>query len=769
MNITQESISNEVVSGRLVAAGTFPLLATRLRVEARGGMARVVCEQRFENWHTEPLHVTYSLPLPADAAVSGFAFTIGERRIVGDIARTADARAQFEEALLSGRSAALLEQDRSSLFAQELGNIPPGASITAEVTLDQPLQWADGEWEWRFPTTVMPRYLGEPGRVPDAMRISQDVATSLSTRFQLSLCVADTLREGTQPSSPSHPLKIALGANGGDIELAAEGGAPLDRDLVVRWAVADGEVGIALSVARGAASTARCEHAYGLLTVVPPEGNAATVPRDLIVLLDTSGSMSGEPLDQARRVVSSLLDSLHEDDTFELLEFSNFARRWREKPVHATEAACTEALAWLAKLRASGSTEMHTAISDALRPVRELAQRQVILVTDGAIGFESEVIAEISAALPSNCRLHTVGIGSAVNRSLTGPAARAGRGIELVLGLGEDVERAVARLLRRTSAPVLVDLSVSGSALLAFAPARLPDLFAGAPLRLGVQLRPEGGSLSVEGVLAGGERWKHTLTVSPVALGSGPPAHLAFFGRESVEDLELELAAGGAARAIDAQIEQAGLAFRIATRKTSWLAMTEEATVDPTAPTRKLRMPHQLPHGTSVDGVGLRGAAPATRSLRRLSLGGAPSMPAPAAASGSAKTRSPHAPPAAPPPAEEVRAYSMDHSFGGALDEEPRVIEMRGASRSLGARRLVVTVSIDRDDFDWTHGDRIELEWASGERRSAIAGASSTRAGVVGSGQVVRLVLDFDQDRPAGEPVWVRVHDAKRTLQIRIS
>jgi Ca-activated chloride channel homolog len=164
--------------GRLVATDgrPLPLQGAALRAEASGGLARVVLEQRFRNPHPDPLHVTYVLPLPVDGAVSGFAFRIGERRVVGEVDRRAAARERFEEAILEGRTAALLEQDRASLFTQELGNIPPGAEVVAELTIDQRLRWLDGgAWEWRFPTVVAPRYLGADGRVPDAPRVAVDV------------------------------------------------------------------------------------------------------------------------------------------------------------------------------------------------------------------------------------------------------------------------------------------------------------------------------------------------------------------------------------------------------------------------------------------------------------------------------------------------------------------------------------------------------------------------------------------------------------------
>lgn len=161
----KNSASFEPGANAVCSASALPLSSVRLEVEARGGLARVVLSQRFENHHDEALAVTYSLPLPPDAAISAFAFRLGERRIVGEIAPRADARERFEAALAEGRTAALLDQERETLFTQELGNVPPGVAVEVEIVLDQRLVWThDGEWEWRFPTTVLPRYLGAPGR-----------------------------------------------------------------------------------------------------------------------------------------------------------------------------------------------------------------------------------------------------------------------------------------------------------------------------------------------------------------------------------------------------------------------------------------------------------------------------------------------------------------------------------------------------------------------------------------------------------------------------
>jgi len=602
--------------GRMISTSgrALPLLGAVLAADAAGGIARVTVEQRFHNPHAEPLAVTYSLPLPADGAVSGFSFRVGGRRTVGEIDRKRAARERYEQALMEGRSAALLEQDRSSLFTQEIGNIPPGEEVTVEVSIDQRLRWLDeGAWEWRFPTVVAPRYLGTPGTVPDADRVAQDVAGApLAARFALSCTLRDVAPEGLRPESPSHVLEASRSGTAVRVALRERAGAALDRDVVVRWKVAAPRVGVALETGRAAGGRGATRHAHGLLTVVPPsvDAGAGAVPRDLIVLLDTSGSMAGEPLAQAVRVTSALVDTLRAGDRLEMIEFSSAPRRWKSGAVAATDPARREAVAWLRALRASGSTEMRTGILEALAGVRPDAQRQVVLITDGQIGFESQVVAAICDRLPPASRLHTVGVGSAVNRSLTGPAARAGHGVEVVIGLGEDPERAAARLVARTDRPLLVDLALSGSALIEHAPARLPDLFAGAPALVGVALRPEGGELVVRGRTLEGT-WEQRLQVAPRDPGQGNLAAVTLFGREAVEDLETRLAAGGYAGDLDEAIEQIGVDFQISTRLTSWIAVSAQQTVDPGDPLRRERMPHELPYGMSAEGLGLRRASAA--------------------------------------------------------------------------------------------------------------------------------------------------------------
>ena len=508
--------------------------------------------------------------------------------------------------------------------------------------------------------------------------------------------------------------------------------------------------------------------AYGLLTITPPVATSRgrALARDLVVLLDTSGSMEGEPLAQARRVVSALIESLADEDRLELIAFSTAPTRWKRGAVAATAAARRAALAWLAALRAGGGTEMRDGILEALRPLRADSQRQVVLVTDGLIGFESEVVGAIATRLPASSRVHTVGVGSAVNRSLTAAAARAGRGVEVLAGVGEDAEPAARRLVARTAAPLVVELALSGSALLGYAPTALPDLFAGAPARLSLRLRAEGGEVEVRGRTTEGT-FREVVRVAPCASGEGRPAVLRLHAREAIEDLETRVAAGE--RGHDAEIERLGLTFQVATRLTSWIAVSEEPTVDPGAPTRRERMPQQLPHGMSVEGLGLR-------------AGTAGPMPAMAIAGAPMRTRAMMIPASPPPPADGlfrakrglVGAGGGDSEGGsdedevlydrGEVEEEPR--RLRGRITLRSGDQLVVEIDVDGADLEWAPGAAVELTWPDG-RRAPAALRQSTRPGTVPAGQTIRLVIELAASE--GPPEEIRIEGASGTLIVVIS
>jgi hypothetical protein len=331
--------------------------------------------------------------------------------------------------------------------------------------------------------------------------------------------------------------------------------------------------------------------------------------RDVTVLIDGSGSMQGEPLDLAKRVVRELVGSLELGDRFELLVFSDRVEKLTSGLVYATPKLRQEAIDRLDRVQASGGTEMLDAVEQALGSLRNDAQRQIVLVTDGQVSFEAEVIGRIARQSLGGSRVHAVGIGSAPNRALLRGIAAAGRGVELSASDAATATEAALRLCTATVSPVLVDLSASGDAVLAAAPAAPRDVFAGQPALLTLELAPAGGTLELRGRLAGAaEPWVWRTTV-PAAGADRPPASTlpigAIHGRERILDLELEQMCTPDAAAIDVRIEACAMRHRIVSSRTSLVAIAEVPTVDPRAPRRRERLAVEVPLGVSAEGSGL--------------------------------------------------------------------------------------------------------------------------------------------------------------------
>ncbi|NCG18142.1 MAG: VWA domain-containing protein [Rhodobacterales bacterium] len=762
---------------QLVAADGRELALSHVHLEATAGqgLACTIVRQTFHNPWSEPLQLHYLLPLPADGAVIDFAFTIGERRITGKVAEKQSARQQFEQAILEGRTAALLEQDRPNLFTQELGNVPPGVSIPAEITIEHPLNWSVDSWQYRFPTVVAPRFHGN--RTPDASRISVDVLDGPApARATLQLTLQET------PTAPPCSSTHAIDVQDSTVSLGA--GVALDRDIAVSWKVGSAQPGTSIRVCRPSEDAT----AYAQLTLIPAQPDfQVAVARDLILLLDTSGSMGGRPLQQLKDLCRAMIQSLTDRDRLEMISFSSRTSPWKSGPVSMSAANRAAALSWLESQQAGGGTHMHTAILEAITPLRSDAQRQVVLVSDGLIGFEHEIIGTVLNKLPSGSRVHAVGVGSGVNRGLMTPLARAGAGVEVVLGLDESVDKAKQTLLRRTTAPLITELQVSGAALVGQG-LRSVDVYAGSPSRLSLAVQASGGTLTLTGRTATGP-WQTTVNVPPTAPGEGRRGIATRWARDAVADLELQRAAGQS-EGVDAAITALGLQHRIATRLTSWLAVSDEVTVDPGAPIRKVDVPQALPYGMSAQGVGLRTtSSPQPKAMRlRMASRSAmapPAPPMPALRAGSAapsrldaakqskKSKRlvekvmdvmggffPGPEPAAEYPAsapmeesaefdafEREEEEAADHDvFLDAPDEGGAVIHARIRLRKDGT--LVLEWVLDQD-VDW---DPADLKLIDGTTLSVAKG--TTRAGALTAGQTVRITLRWDDARPLPALQW---------------
>ena len=428
---------------------SYPLESARVEAHASGGIVLSTLVQKYKNPYPEILDVSYTLPLPADAAVVGYVMTLGDRVIRGEVRKRAEARAEFEKALVEGRTAALLEQERDDTFTQRLGSLPAGQSAEITIEVLHPLQFlvATGgegcQWQYRFPTVVGVRYQGAEGRVPDAETLEVDRSESsgaIPTRIELALSVTGADGETIRRIDPM----------------------PLDRDLVVRFPAAGPKIGAHLVEGTGLPGDSG---RYGLVTITPPSVPEVQFARDVTLLIDASGSMSGPPIEWAKGVAAGLLDSLNEGDRFEIITFASRPVALTKGLVPADRNALDDARRALASVSASGGTEMVKAVIDALKPLRRGSQHQVVLITDGQIGFEDEVVAQVVRALPDGARLHLVGVGAAPNRTLTCRAARAGRGTESFVCGNDDLEGAVRRLVVATARPVLTDIRIESAAV----------------------------------------------------------------------------------------------------------------------------------------------------------------------------------------------------------------------------------------------------------------------------------------------------------------
>jgi Ca-activated chloride channel family protein len=724
---------------RLVSASgeTLPLRRITLTAEAAGGLVRSTLCQHFTNPYPNPLELTYAFPLPADGAVAAYEIRAGDRVIKGRVERREAARAQFEAARVTGRTAALVEEERPNLFTQRMGNIPAATDVIVELTIDHRLAWIPGgAWEWRFPTVVAPRYLGGQGRVPDADAVTVDVvAGATAATASVALTIADDL--SAPPVSPSHRLLVTAHT----VTLDAD--AALDRDIVVRWSAAVNKPGCAVrrSFPVGERDVAS---AYGLLTIVPPVASDTRVPRDLVLLLDVSGSMQGRPLEQLKSVVEVLIQTLGDDDRLEMVAFASAPKRYQAAPVRATADERRKACAWIHNLKADGGTELISAIGEALRPLRAGVARQVVVVTDGLIGFESPAVRSIRDGLPAGSRLHAVGVGSAPNRAFLRPAARAGRGTEVLITLDEAAESCVSRIAAALREPVVVDVAVQGTAL-AGAPPRLPDLATGSPILAPLQLRPEGGTLVVSGRTANGA-WEEHVDVPATQSGEGLAAIAALWARETIEDLELDLACGGSRVEIDRRIEQLALQHSISSRLTSWIAVAETPSVDPREPVRVERIPQALPYGMSAHGLGLFDLFSGEDSLI---MGASPdalvarcAMPIRAARSSRASEFEPLASPRLSARLRELTERLRDGFKSSQRRGAKPIIQLLGKLLPTPGQPTATIEFLVTSPLDWQPAETVTM---AGVKVKVVA-QRTTRPGPVPAKSLIRLTLEAPPD-----------------------
>ena len=545
----------------------LPLRATRVRAEVHGPLATTTVRQEFVNSFAGTIEVAYLFPLPEDAAVHEFVVELGERRIRGVVRPREQARRLYEAALREGHTAALLDQERPNLFRQRLGNLRAGEDVVVRLQYVHTCAFADGWHEYVFPAAVGDRYL-PPGRNDDLV-VDSTVDPGDVARLDLSVALDAGVRI-EEIESPQYEVEIdELGPDRAEIRLHPRDGLP-DRDFVLRWRVGDDDL-------RSAVFThADARGGFWSVVLYPPrlEQRGPRQPLDLVLVLDSSGSMEGAPLEQMQRAAIGLLERLRPEDSFQLLRFSDAPWEWHEGPLAATRDNLRAAIEAIEDLRADGGTEMTRAIATTLARPRVPGRLQNLwLISDGFIGNEADVLREVDAAL-GGARLFTLGVGSSVNRYLMTALARVGGGASAVLLPRDRPDRVVDAFLDQVTRPALTGLELDwrGTDTRASTPRRVPDLFAGRMVVLSGRFDgPGGGSLRIRGRTADGSVEREMVLDVPVPRDDAEAVALLWARRRLTELADRRVVEPGPQ--IDAAIRELALEFGLVSDLTSFVAV----------------------------------------------------------------------------------------------------------------------------------------------------------------------------------------------------
>lgn len=681
------------------SAGFVPLRHTSIQAEISGFVARISVTQEFENVLPNAVEAIYVFPLPHESAVDGMTMRVGGREIRAVIREREEARKIFEAARDAGHTAALLDQERPNIFTQSVTNIPPNGKVEITLSVIEMLKYEAGTYEFAFPLVVGPRYVpGTPvaapdrGTIPDtdqvqdASKISPPVAgvhtgdahaghdVSIEVNLAAGVYVSDV-------TSTSH--KISAERTGPDsfhVRLANDATLP-NKDFILKYKAAG--TGIADAVLAHAGPSGN----YFTLIVQPPDRipDSDVTPRELIFVLDTSGSMDGFPLEMAKKTIQRALDNLRPNETFNLITFAGDTRILFPQPVPASKENVGAAKQVLAGAYGGGGTEMMKAIRTALgddagKNKQSAVQRVrvVCFMTDGYVGNDAEIVAEVQKH--PEARVFAFGIGTAVNRFLLSKMAEEGHGeVEFVTAPGE-AQPAADRFYERVHSPVLTNISIdwNGLPVEEVYPAQVRDLFAAKPIVItGRYTQAAEGTVIIRGMRAGGP-FEQTLRVDFPAASSDNAVLEKIWARRKIEDYMSKDWAGiqQGASTLKADIIKVGLEHSLATQYTSFVAVETKTVVQDGKPVR-IEVPVELPKGVSPQAVpGQAEAFGTPASASALSLNGYTYSPSYGRSSGSVVEVT------AASPMIETSTAQVTHTFEGTLLHGPEgAVTSGGPSR----------------------------------------------------------------------------------------
>ncbi len=593
-----------------------PLAHTSVEAFVGGFVARVNVTQTFVNKSKEPIEAVYVFPLPHEAAVDDMTMTIGKRVVKGVIKKREEARQIYEAAKAAGKTASLLDQERPNIFTQSVANIMPGDDIKIEISYVESLKYEEGEYEFVFPMVVGPRYipgefiLGKKGggwapdtnRVPDASRITPPVLKP-GERSGHDIDVTVHLNAGVpfhELRSTSHMIKVdKKGDAAADVRLDERDTIP-NKDLIVRYKV------LGDAPQSGVLTWTKDGEGHFLLVLAPKANyeDKEIRSREILFVVDSSGSQQGDPLVKSKEAVKRALRGLRADDTFQVFNFNDIVTSMAPGPVPATAENVRDAAKFIDQIQATGGTRMLPVIQTALNwPADPKRLRIVFMTTDGYIGNETEITGEIHRNL-GDARLFTLGCGSSVNRYLIDRMSEEGKGFAQYVRQDEPTNEVVEKFHKRIDAPVLTDVAIDwdGLQVTGQIPAQVPDLFAGQPLVVhGKFTKPGDADVRIAGKTSKGL----TTIVVPVkfpAENGGYSALGTMWARAKIGELSAEMTNKGRTNQLVEEITKLGLDYRLVTEFTSFVAV-EEKVRNEGGKQVTVQVPVEMPEGVSYEGV----------------------------------------------------------------------------------------------------------------------------------------------------------------------
>lgn len=604
---------NEQTSGALLLESTevgkyisAPALITDVDIDISGPIARTKVTQRFENTSDAWVEGVYVFPLPDESAVDTLRMQIGDRFIEGQIKERQQARQIYEAAKAEGRKASLMEQERANIFTNSVANIGPGETVVVQIEYQETIQIDDGRFSLRFPMVVGPRYNPPPkvltasideasgwaisDPVPDRDRISppyHNPEQVVTNPVRMTIDIDAGFPMGRLDSAFHDMTKVWDGDQRATLTLKDES-VPANKDFELIWSPRSGEsprAALFSEVIQG--------DDYFLLMITPPDPDLASAKptREVTFVIDTSGSMGGESIRQARQSLSMAVERLSADDTFNIIEFDNNTRPMFNAPRLATAETKRQALRWVEGLQASGGTEMLPALKTALRGASEDSQRlkQVIFLTDGAIGNEQDLF-ETIASQRGEARIFTIGIGSAPNSYFMSRAAELGRGTFTHIGSVDQVAARMSALFSKLETPAITDLSLTwpDGAAVETSYTLIPDVYQGETLSIAAKSDTRSGDVVLTGT-SGTQPWEVKLRLDQANSRTGISK---LWARKKIAALELDRARRTAPiDDIDAMILGLAIDHHLISRLTSLVAVD----VTPSRPDGDAVIARQVP------------------------------------------------------------------------------------------------------------------------------------------------------------------------------